>query len=75
MNTGQIVSSIIGGVAVLLLGAIGRMILGIRSDFRRFLKEHLWLLATTLWTKDKVLLIMQRLDMSIDNPPPDDLPK
>ena len=75
MNTGQIVSSIIGGVAVLLLGGIGRMLIGIRTDFRRFMQEHLWLLATTMWTRDKVLIIMKRLDLPVDNPPPNDLPK
>lgn len=75
MNTGQIVSSIIGGVAVLLLGAIGRMMLGVRNDFRRFMQEHLWLLATTMWTRDKVIQIMNRLDMPLGNPPPSDLTK
>lgn len=74
MDTGQIVSSVIGGVAVLLLGAIGRGLLGMRNDFRRFMQEHLWLLATTMWTRDKVMLIMKRLDIEIEDPPPHDLP-
>ena len=75
MNTGQIVSSVIGAVAVALLAAIGRGLVGIRKDVRRFMQEHLWLLATTLWTRDKVVLIMKRLDMPVQDPPPNDLPK
>ena len=51
------------------------MLIGIRTDFRRFMQEHLWLLATTMWTRDKVLIIMKRLDLPVDNPPPNDLPK
>jgi hypothetical protein len=73
MDAGQIISSVIGGVAVLFLGAIGRMILGIRTDFRRFMAEHLWLLATTMWTRDKVIIIMKAMNIEINDPPPNDL--
>lgn len=75
MNAGEVVSSIISGVAVLLLGAIARGLIGVRKDFRRFMAEHMWLIATTLWTRDKVLRIMRDLGMPADLPPPDDLPR
>lgn len=72
--TPQILSNIIGGVAVILLGLIGRGLLGLRNDVRRFMREHLWLLATTLWTRDKVMQIMTKLDLPVTDPPPEDLP-
>lgn len=74
MNTGEIISSIISGAAVLLLAGIARGLWGIRDDFRRFMQEHLWLIATTMWTRDKVILIMKELKMPVDNPPPNNLP-
>lgn len=74
MSFGEILSSIISGVAVLLLAGIAQAMRGVRKDFRRFMAEHAWLLATTLWTRDKVLRIMERLDMPIDSQPPGDLP-
>ena len=70
-----IVNSIIGGVAVVLLAAIGKGLLGMRKDFRRFMYEHAWLLATTLWTRDKVIHIMQEMGMPILEPPPANLPE
>lgn len=75
MATAQIISSVLGAVAVALLAAIGRGLLGIRNDVRRFMREHLWLITTTLWTRDKVTQIMKRLDMPVDDAPPNDLPK
>jgi hypothetical protein len=76
VNSGQIVSSIISGAAVLLLAGIARGLLGTRRDFRRFMAEHTWLLATTLWTRDKVIQIMERMDMPLDTDgmPPSELP-
>ena len=74
MNPGEIISSVISGVAVLLLAGIARGLIGVRKDFRRFMTEHLWLLATTLWTRDKVLQIMHKLDLDSGPPPPGDLP-
>lgn len=73
MNGAQLLNTIIGGVAVLLLAGIGRAMLGIRNDFRRFMAEHMWLITTTLWTRDKVLVIMRKLDLPIEQPPPSDL--
>ena len=72
--TAQMLDSILSGATVLLLAFIGRGMLGMRRDFRRFMAEHAWLLATTLWNRDKVLKIMARLEMPIENSPPDDLP-
>ena len=74
MRAADIVSSVIGSIAVVLLGAIGRAMIGMRRDFRRFMQEHLWLLATTLWNRDNVRKIMTHLGMPIDNEPPADLP-
>lgn len=69
-----IVTNVIGGVAVLLLAVICRVMLKVGGDVRRFMREHLWLLATTLWTRDKVLQIMAKLDMTVPDNPPEDLP-
>lgn len=74
MRAGEIVSSVISSVAVLLLAGIARGLLGVRSDLRRFMLEHTWLLATTLWTRDKVMHIMRTMDLELDQPPPADLP-
>jgi hypothetical protein len=70
----QTVSAIISGASVVILTAIGRMLLGMRKDFRRFMAEHAWLIATTLWTRDKVVRIMDQMNMPMDTPPPNDLP-
>jgi hypothetical protein len=74
VNTGEIVNSLTGGLAVIILAAIGRAILGLRGDFHRFMAEHIWLISTTLWTRDKVMKIMEALNIPMDNPPPNDLP-
>lgn len=74
MSPAEIINAVIGGVAVLLLAGIGRGMMGIRRDFRRFMVEHTWLLATTLWNRDKVRLIMAKLEMPIEGSPPGDLP-
>lgn len=74
MNTGEILSSVISGLVVLLLAAIARGMLGVRNDFRRFMAEHAWLLATTLWNRDKVIRIMKQLGMPVDGEPPSNLP-
>lgn len=66
--------NILGGVAVLLLAFIGKALIGVRRDFHKFMAEHTWLLATTLWTRDKVMVIMARLDMPMTDSPPHDLP-
>lgn len=73
-ETGQVVNTVIGGTAVVLLAAIGKGLLGMRKDFRRFMAEHTWLIATTLWTRDKVQQIMTKLDMPMIDNPPDNLP-
>ncbi len=75
MNAAEIISSIVSGISVLILGWIGRGLIGMRKDFRRFMAEHMWLLATSMWTRDKVLRVMADLDMPVDHPPPADLPK
>ena len=75
VSAGEIISSLISGVLVLLVAWIARRLSKIGGDFHRFMAEHLWLLSTTLWTRDKVVKIMARLDMPMDNPPPNDLPE
>jgi hypothetical protein len=75
VNTGEIISSLISGTAVIILAAIGRGLLGVRKDFRRFMAEHVWLIATTLWTRDKVTLIMRKLEIPMEGMPPSDLPR
>jgi hypothetical protein len=74
VNAGQVISSVISGVAVLLLAGITRSLFGVRADFRRFMLEHTWLIATTLWTRDKVIKVMQQMDLDPGPPPPADLP-
>lgn len=73
MNAGEVISSIISGSAVLLLAGITRGLMGVRKDFHKFMAEHVWLIATTLWTRDKITVIMRDLGMPLGNPPPDDL--
>lgn len=73
MSAGEILSSIISGVSVVILAAIARGLLGVRKEFRQFMTEHMWLLATTLWSRDKVLVIMRELGLAVDIPPPGDL--
>ncbi len=75
MSVGEVMSSVISGVSVLLLAWIARSIIGVRKDARRYLAEHTWLLATTLWTRDKVLQIMDHMDMPVNGEPPADLPR
>ncbi len=75
MSAAEIISSILSGLSVLVLAWLGRGLAGMRKDFRRFMAEHMWLLATTMWTRDKVLRIMGELDMPVDHPPPADLPR
>lgn len=74
MMTAQILDAVLSAITVVFLGAIGRGVLGLRKDAKRFMTEHMWLLATTLWTRDKVLVIMDQLGLEPDNPPPVDLP-
>jgi hypothetical protein len=73
VNTGEIVSSLISGVGVLILAAIGRSLFRMGKEVHRFMAEHVWLISTTLWTRDKVTQIMKALDIPMDNPPPSDL--
>lgn len=70
----QILDSVLSGSGVVFLGFIAKMVRSVRRDFRRFMTEHSWLIATTLWTRDKTLRIMDHLNMSPENPPPADLP-
>lgn len=70
----SIVSNTTGGIAVIFLAFIGKALMGMRRDFHKFMAEHSWLLATTLWTRDKVLVIMAKLDMPMTDAPPRDLP-
>jgi hypothetical protein len=74
VNAGEIVSAVISSLSVLLLTAITRAMIGFRNDLRRFMTEHMWLISTTLWTRDKVMHIMSVMDLESDRPPPDDLP-
>jgi len=70
----QIVSSVIGAIATAILAVIGRSIVGLRRDTRRFMGEHMWLLATTLWTRDNVTKVMDQLGMPVTSDPPENLP-
>jgi hypothetical protein len=70
----NVLPNIIGGLAVLLLAFIGKGMLGMRRDFRQFMAEHAWLLATSLWTRDKIMQLMAKLDMPMTEDPPDRLP-
>jgi len=70
----QIVSSVIGAIATAILAVIGKAVLGLRADTRRFMAEHMWLLATTLWARDNVTRIMGHLDMPVESEPPENMP-
>lgn len=69
----QILSSVLSAIAVTVLLAIGRYIRLLSKNFDRFMGEHLWLLASTMWNRDKVLRIMNELGMGLDDPPPEPL--
>lgn len=75
MNGAELLNTIIGGVAVILLAAIARSVAKVTGEFRRFMAEHVWLIATSLWTRDKVVHIMDKLNMPMEQPPPSDLPR
>lgn len=72
--TTQIFGNIIGGIAVVLLTAIAGMCYRVFRKINRFMLEHVWLLTTTLWTRDKVILMMHHMNISIDDIPPANLP-
>lgn len=72
--TNQIFANVIGGVATVLLGGIATLLWRGYRKLNRFMAEHLWLIATTMWTRDKVMVMMHQMGMPIDNPPPT-LPK
>lgn len=71
MNAGEIVSSVIGAIACGLLTWIARRLARIGIEFHRFMAEHVWLIATTLWNRDKVIRIMDQLGMPVNDVPPD----
>lgn len=75
MRPAEIISNIIGGVAVALLGFLCHFVYRTYRKFDRFMTEHLWLLATTLWTRDKVMEIMSLLGIPITDGPPATLMK
>jgi hypothetical protein len=70
VNASEIVSSIIGAVAVALLSFILSTLRRLFNKFDRFMAEHMWLIATTLWTRDKVMEMMQSLGMPMTSDPP-----
>ncbi len=75
MRPTELVSNIIGAVAVGLLGFICHVLIRAYKKFDQFMTEHVWLLATTLWTRDKVVEVMSTLGIEIGNPPPGKLRK
>jgi len=75
VKPGEILSNVLGAVAVGLLGFICHVILRAYRKFDQFMAEHMWLLATTLWTRDKVMEIMGMLGIEVQIPPPANMPK
>ena len=71
----SVIANIIGGVAVVLLGGIVSILWRGYRRFNRFMAEHVWLITTTLWNRDKVLNIMDHLNMPVRDEPPSDLRK
>ena len=71
----EVVANIIGGVAVALLTTIATILFRTFRLFRRFMAEHIWLITTTLWTRDKVIRVMHHMNLPIEDVPPADLPR
>lgn len=66
----NIISSIIGGVATVILGGLFSMVRGLRTDFRRFMGEHLYLLRIADWTKVNLANLFDHLNLTPTEPPP-----
>jgi hypothetical protein len=64
-----VLSSIASAVATVLLAALLRQLAAIRRDAKRFMAEHLWLLATTDWARTSIMQIMRELGLNGDKPP------
>jgi hypothetical protein len=67
--SGQVISSVLSAVAVVILAMIGSTLRRMSNDIRRFMREHLWLLAMADWTKTSVQAIMHHLNINGTSPP------
>ena len=62
----QILISSLTPIAV--IGLI-RMLRNFRSDMRRFMSEHLFLIAHANWSVTSIKAIMKHLNLTYDDPP------
>jgi hypothetical protein len=70
--TAQVVSAVTGATATGLLALLVSILRGIRKDIKRFMAEHLWLLAVADWSSRSIVRLMR--DLGIDYEPPPDWP-
>jgi Ser/Thr protein kinase RdoA (MazF antagonist) len=64
-----VLAAVSSAVSTAILAMIGRMLASIHRDVRRFMKEHLWLLATADWTITSVQAVMHQLGINGADPP------
>jgi len=75
MRPSEILGNVLAAIAVAMLGFICHVIIRAYRKFDRFMLEHVWLIATTLWTRQKVIEVMAALGIDYPDPPPADLKK
>ena len=71
--SGQVISSVLSAIAVLVLTAIARLISGMRRDMRVFMQEHLYLLAIADWSRTTIATMTDHMGIHVTSPP--ELPK
>lgn len=65
-----VISAIATVLTTTLLALIGRAIIGVRNDVRRFMGEHLYLLRVADWTKVNLSHLFDHLNLTPTEPPP-----
>lgn len=68
MLNASVVSAVSSAAASILLAAVVRQLSKVRRDIRRFMAEHLWLLATSRWAQVSINELLK--EMNIDGPKP-----
>jgi hypothetical protein len=67
--TAQIISAVTGAMATAILAVLAGTLRAIRRDIRKFMAEHLWLLAIAGWSVRSVNQMARELGIDIEPPP------
>ncbi len=62
-------TAVVSAATPIILAWIAKSLLGLRNDTKRFMSEHLWLLAMAQWTSTSVADIMHHLELPFQPPP------